>query len=232
MQLFFSNTFNSGKAFLDEEETRHCKVLRKNTGDKIHVIDGKGYSYTCLIIKIGSKETELEILESNELVKLRDYRFHLIIAPTKQNDRIEWMLEKAIETGLDEITFISCEHSEKTRINIARLEKIAISAIKQSGQGYLPKINPLIELNKLDIPANTFLAHCREDSERLYFSDALKQSGIGKEISVLIGPEGDFSEKEIQILIQKGAIPVSFGKSRLRTETAGIYAAVSVNCVL
>jgi 16S rRNA (uracil1498-N3)-methyltransferase len=232
MQLFFCDNLQGPSAILNEEESRHCKVLRKQIGDEILVIDGQGTLATCRIVKFQSKETQLDLLHSERKAKSRGYYFHLYIAPTKQNDRIEWMFEKAVEAGLDEITFIETEHSEKNRINISRLERIALSAVKQSAQFYLPKINPLIKLSSIQIDETFFLAHCYEEQNKIGLIEAIKSSGQTNIISILIGPEGDFSTGEIQNFCKKNVPAISLGNNRLRTETAGLYCAMVLNACL
>ncbi len=231
MQLFYSKQYNDKILIFDKEETRHCKVLRKSPGDILAVIDGMGYLMKCRLNAYKGEETNLEILESTLMSRQRNYRLHLYIAPTKQNDRIEWMLEKAVELGLDEITFIAGEHSERVRLNMNRLEKIAISAIKQSVQYYLPIINPITELKDITPSGTVLLAHCRADMPRKGISEVLHNINV-KDVSVLIGPEGDFSVDEIGNLISKGAVPVSLGNTRLRTETAGVYISALMNAIL
>ena len=232
MQLFFCDNLQGPTAILNEEESRHCKVLRKQIGDEVYVIDGLGALALCRITKIQGKEMLLELINLERLKKSRDYYFHLFIAPTKQNDRIEWMFEKAVEAGLDEITFIETEHSEKNRVNISRLERIALSAIKQSAQFYLPKINPLVKLSSISLDGNYMAAHCRDDAEKIGLVEALGKSKNIKSFSILIGPEGDFSPAEIQRFEQKNVLPISLGNNRLRTETAGLYCAMVLNANL
>ena len=217
MQLFFCDNLQGPTAILNEEESRHCKVLRKQIGDEIHVIDGLGALALCRINKIQGKEMLLELINLERLKKSRDYYFHLFIAPTKQNDRIEWMFEKAVE---------------KNRVNISRLERIALSAIKQSAQFYLPKINPLVKLSSISLDGNYMAAHCRDDAEKIGLVEALGKSKNIKSFSILIGPEGDFSPAEIQRFEQKNVLPISLGNNRLRTETAGLYCAMVLNANL
>jgi len=231
LQLFYTNTINGNTAILSEEETRHCKVLRKGPGDRMHVLDGKGHIYQCAFLKYSGKGSELAIEQVLSPEPKRHYRLHLYIAPTKQNERMEWMLEKAIEAGLDEITFIDCAHSEKSRINIERLHKIAVSAMKQSGNLHLPLIHPLTPIHELTFNGNVLIAHCRADSEKMNLKDAVKGCSASDRFSVLIGPEGDFSDDEVQMLKAKGAIPIALGNSRLRTETAGLYCAIALNAL-
>ena len=232
MQLFFCEDLQGPMVVLNEEESRHCKVLRKQVGDEIQVIDGKGKLAQCRILKLQAKGTELAVLNTEEKSRSRSYYFHLFIAPTKQNDRIEWMFEKAVEAGLDEITFIETEHSEKNRINLERLERIALSAIKQSAQFYLPKINPLVKLSKLQFEKEFMLAHCREDEVKIGLMERLNHWKDKEHISILVGPEGDFSVSEIKELYSKNAQPISLGNNRLRTETAGLYCAMVLNAIL
>jgi 16S rRNA (uracil1498-N3)-methyltransferase len=232
MQLFFCYNLQGPSAILNEEESRHCKVLRKQIGEQIQVIDGAGALALCRIDKFQGKETLLEVLKIERLKKSRDYYFHLYIAPTKQNDRIEWMFEKAVEAGLDEITFVETEHSEKNRINVSRLERIALSAIKQSAQFYLPKINPLVKLSSIELDGDFFVAHCREDAEKIGLIEAIEKKENRKTISILIGPEGDFSSAEIQRFYQNNVSAISLGNNRLRTETAGLYCAMVLNACL
>lgn len=231
-RLFFGNYDSVNKLFLDDEESRHCKVLRKMPGDKLDVIDGKGNLMNCLLKSYTGKNVELEVTGTKLMPPQRSYRLHLYVAPTKQNERTEWMLEKAIEAGLDEISFMTSEHSERTKLNLQRMERIAVSAIKQSGQFYLPKINPLTNFTDIEPAGIVLIAHCREDSSKIKLKDALLKLNDQREISVIIGPEGDFSESEISLLKSKGAIPVSLGNTRLRTETAGVYAAMVLNALL
>jgi 16S rRNA (uracil1498-N3)-methyltransferase len=232
MQLFFCENLQGSTVVLNEEESRHCKVLRKQIGDEILVIDGQGTIANCRILKFQGKELHLDLLKSEKKDRSRNYYFHLYIAPTKQNDRIEWMFEKAVEAGLDEITFIETEHSEKNRINISRLERIALSAIKQSAQFYLPKINPLVKLNTIQFDGSFLLAHCSEEEMKIGLIEALHSGNQTKKISILIGPEGDFSSGEIQNFRQKNLRSISLGNNRLRTETAGLYCAMVLNASL
>lgn len=222
MQLFFCHTVNGVSAMLNEEETRHLKVLRKQTGDTINCVDGKGSRLQCRILKLGKDFCELEVMSSEVMPAERAYELHLFIAPTKNNERIEWMLEKAVEAGIDSINLIETDHSEKHRINLTRLERIAISALKQSGRYYLPAIHALKKLSEVDLQAGFFFAHCAEDQKmtlKQCFKD-LEPNGV---YQVLVGPEGDFSAAEIQDLRNRGGIPLSLGNARLRTETAGLY---------
>ena len=189
-----------------------------------------GYDF----LNASAHEVHLNIVSKNLQARSRDFHFHLFIAPTKQNERIEWMLEKAIETGLDSITFIQTEHSEKNRVNMGRLEKICISAMKQSGEFYKPLINDLMNfkdvLNSNKV-AVQLLAHCNSQFEKQSLQDysvAIKNANI----NIFIGPEGDFSETEIKQAYEMGFKGLSLGSTRLRTETAGLYATMALSAVL
>jgi 16S rRNA (uracil1498-N3)-methyltransferase len=228
MQLFFYQELENGECFLNAEETRHCKVLRKNLGDQIQCIDGKGDLILAEIVALKKESTLLKTINKQRFEKTRPNSIHLIISPTKNSERIEWMLEKCVEIGLDKLTFIETQHSEKHRINVDRLKKIAISALKQSAQYHLPEIVELQPLAKLELQGLSLLAHCR-DGKKHSLTATLNQKGKTKNINVLVGPEGDFSEEEIEALLADNCIPISLGNTRLRTETAGLYAIAVIN---
>lgn len=210
---------------LNEEESRHAiKVLRLSAGDLLHIVDGKGGFYKCQVKVAHEKKCEVKITEEQQQFGLNNFYIHLIIAPTKNLDRIEWMVEKCVEIGIDEISFIQSRYSERKEVKIARIEKIAIGAMKQSLKAYLPKINEMIswrEFLKKDY-SETFkmIAHL-EEGDRKLIQHVAKPN---EKYAVLIGPEGDFSNDEIKQSIEKGFQPVTLGSSRLRTETAGLVA--------
>jgi 16S rRNA (uracil1498-N3)-methyltransferase len=226
MELFFSNEIFETHLFLKIEESGHCiKVLRKTNGDVIKVIDGKGNLYEGPIeIENKNKPVKVHILSKThfEASKFQS-RFHLVIAPTKNADRMEWMVEKAVEMGIASITFVHCEHSERTNLRLDRIEKIAIAALKQSQQYWLPKITIPIPfknyLEQFPVDENCFIAHCADGEKNKFGIKPIKDS-----CRILIGPEGDFSESEIKLALAAGYKPVSLGASRLRTETAALYA--------
>ena len=232
MQFFYTNQINQGVATLDEEESRHCiKVLRKTKGDIIQLIDGKGGFYTGLIETPHEKKCIIKITAQTLEYGKRNYSVHIAIAPTKNIDRIEFFVEKAVELGVDEITFVRCEHSERKEIKIERIEKIVLSAVKQSIKAYLPKIHPLISFKDFvkNCPKvhNRFIAYLAEDeNEHLVNLTQKASSNV-----VLIGPEGDFSPAEIELARKENFYPVSLGQSRLRTETAGLVACHILNLV-
>jgi len=229
MQLFYSPEVSrtSQQFSFSKEESRHIhKVLRKQIGDSIHITNGEGWLFKGEIIENTLKRCTINIVSSNFIGK-RNYNLHLAVAPTKRNDRYEWFLEKATEIGIDTITPIICDRSERKVIKKERFEKIVQSAMKQSLQVYLPKLNDAIKLSDFldqSFLGNLFIAHC-EISERISLKSVLS---LNENVTILIGPEGDFSVKEIENALAKGFIPVTLGETRLRTETAAIAACHSV----
>ncbi len=229
MQLFYNPDIKSGDTtfLFDKEESRHIiKVLRKKEGDTIEITNGSGFLFTSEITFGNEKKCEVNVIKE-QFFEPAPYSLHLAVAPTKLNDRYEWFLEKATEIGISEITPIICEHSERTNFKADRFEKIIQTAMKQSLQFYLPKLNEPVAYSafiKEQHEGQLFIAHC-EETEKTLLKNALKPGG---ELTILIGPEGDFSVKEIQLALQQKYIPVSLGNTRLRTETAAIVAAHSV----
>lgn len=232
IQLFYHPTLqlDSTNCFFDKEESQHIvKVLRKKAGDVLHITNGKGQLFEAQLDFASPKQCEVRILKCTTQSP-RSYYLHLVVAPTKMNERYEWFLEKATEIGVDEITPIICEHSERTTIKVERFEKILLSAMKQSLQCYLPKLNAPIASSqffktmKTDTSAK-YIAHCYENEKRL-FSRTL--TPFPERITVLIGPEGDFSTTELNTALQQAFVPISLGDTRLRTETAAIVACHTV----
>ena len=225
MQLFYNSELDTSiKTFnFSKDESRHIvKVLRKSTGDLLMITNGKGWIFEAEVIIPNHNKCVVSILKST-FETPRPYTIHLAVAPTKMNDRYEWFIEKATEIGVDIITPIICQNSERKIIKTERFEKILQSAMKQSLHCYLPSLAPAIrfsEFIKMPQEGATFIAHC-EDGEKLKFKDQIEAK---KSITILIGPEGDFSPKEIEFGLKHQYIPVSLGASRLRTETAGIVA--------
>jgi len=234
MKLFFGQVLP--EIIIDSNEQQHIvKVLRMREGETISVTDGKGNLATGTLIFEG-KKVSLENSEIQENLPHFKNQLHIAIAPTKNIDRTEFFLEKAVEMGVSEITFLQTEKSERKNINYERFVKQAIAASKQSLRFHFPKINDLTKLPdfiKNINSENTFVAHCNENLQRIHLSDVAKnqepriknQEPINNPITFLIGPEGDFSEKEITLLSQNGIKAVSLGNQRLRTETAGIFVA-------
>lgn len=229
MQLFYSPEIASKDTSFtfNKDESRHIhKVLRKKIDDILFITNGKGFLFTGKIIVANDKSCCVTIIEES-FIPPKPYKLHIAIAPTKMNDRMEWFLEKATEIGIDEITPILCHNSERKVIKEERFQKIIQSAMKQSLQYYLPKLNPLTKFSELLSKVTNeaaFIAHCEPD-HKILFKNAIVQKN---DLLILIGPEGDFSTEEITMAINKNITPVSLGDTRLRTETAGIVAAHTV----
>lgn len=229
MQLFYNPNINdtTTQFSFEKEESKHIvKVLRKKEGDTLHITNGEGWLFNAEIVSANTNKCLAKVV-SKTLQPKRDYHLHLAVAPTKMNDRYEWFLEKATEIGIDTITPIICDHSERKIIKAERYEKILQSAMKQSLNCYLPKLNDAINLKDFlnqEFNGDLFIAHC-EETDRKSLKQQLKPN---QNITILIGPEGDFSSKEIQLAIQNNFIPVTLGTTRLRTETAAIVACHSV----
>lgn len=225
MQLFYNSEIKNGDStfFFDKEESKHIvKVLRKKESDKIFITNGLGYLFESEIILASEKKCEVKIIK--ETFQQSDtFYTHIAVAPTKMNDRLEWFLEKATEIGIHEITPIICDHSERKVYKIDRAEKIIQAAMKQSLHYYLPKINEPISLShfvKSNIDGQKFIAHCEETDKKSFQKEIAKN----EKVTILIGPEGDFSAKEINLAIANQFIPVTLGNTRLRTETAALVA--------
>lgn len=229
MQLFYNQdlTENDSEIRFTKEESKHIvKVLRKSTGDILHITNGKGWLFSAEITIADIKNCIAEIT-SSKLQPKRNYSLHLAVAPTKMNDRYEWFLEKATEIGIDSITPIFCDNSERRVIKADRYEKILLSAMKQSLTCYLPKLNESTSFKAFvsqDFNGQTFIAHCEETNKK-----SLKHElKTNQDITILIGPEGDFGTNEIEQALERNFIPVTLGDTRLRTETAAIVACHSV----
>lgn len=229
MQLFYNPTINEATETFsfDKEESKHIiKVLRKKDTDILHVTNGLGFLYTTEITLASDSKCTVKII-SFEKAAPSKFRLHLAVAPTKMNDRYEWFLEKATEIGIQEITPIICDHSERKVVNNERLDKILLSAMKQANELYLPKLNPAISFKEFINLQNSdikLIAHCEETDKKTLKS--VLQSN--QNITMLIGPEGDFSQKEIALALNNDYTAVSLGNTRLRTETAAIVACHSV----
>ncbi|WP_291129509.1 16S rRNA (uracil(1498)-N(3))-methyltransferase [Flavobacterium sp. UBA7682] len=229
MQLFYNPSISeTATSFVfDKEESKHIiKVLRKKEGDTLLVTNGFGFLFTTEISIASDNKCTVKInsFEQHEKPK---FQLHLAVAPTKMNERYEWFLEKATEIGIQEITPIICEHSERKIIKTDRFQKILESAMKQSLHYYLPKLNepvPFKEFLKKENNSQKFIAHC-EETDKKSLKNELKTN---EDVTILIGPEGDFSVKEIELALEHHYIPVSLGQTRLRTETAAIVACHSV----
>jgi 16S rRNA (uracil1498-N3)-methyltransferase len=221
MNIFIAS-INNDIAELTPEESWHCaKVLRFKAGDEVELIDGKGNFFKGELYTVNEKKCIAKIKVTLKPQSERNYYLHLAIAPTKNMDRMEWMVEKAVEIGVDEITFIRCKNSERTVIKEERLIRIAESAVKQSLQAFIPKINPLTNFSEaLKLKSDLkFIAFCEEQQKK-----HLKEFDLRNKSSIVyIGPEGDFTIDEILMAQNLDIPPISLGNNRLRTETAGIY---------
>ena len=229
MQLFYNASINeSTETFsFDKEESKHIiKVLRKKDGDILFVTNGLGFLFKTEIVLASDSKCTVQMV-SFDKAPTPNFKLHLAVAPTKMNDRYEWFLEKATEIGIHEITPIICNLSERKVINKERFEKILLSAMKQSNELFLPKLNPAISFKEFVKQKNKglqLIAHCEETDKKTLKS--ILQSNT--DVTVLIGPEGDFSEKEITLALDQNYVPVSLGNTRLRTETAAVVACHSV----
>ncbi len=229
MQVFFAPNLKKITYQLSDEESKHAaKVLRMQPGDEVVLIDGKGGLYYGIADEVDTKKTIIRIIEKIEQYGRRSFKVHIAIAPTKNIERLEWFLEKATEIGVDEITPILCQRSERKQIKPERLEKIILSACKQSVKAYIPVLNELTNftdfVNQNDSMCK-LIAHCG-DTPKPSLKNAIKEQN---DITILIGPEGDFSPEEVALAIDMGYNEIHLGKSRLRTETAGIVACHTVN---
>ncbi|MCD8440563.1 16S rRNA (uracil(1498)-N(3))-methyltransferase [Tenacibaculum finnmarkense] len=231
MQLFFNPdiTTETTQITFDKEESRHIvRVLRKKEGDILQITNGAGFLFSVSITIANDKRCLTTVVKYEEKPNNRDYYLHVAIAPTKNNDRLEWFLEKATEIGIDEITPIICDNSERKIVKIDRLNKIVQAAMKQSLQFTLPKLNDPIKLSeffKKDVTSKLFIAHCEENIEKKLLKNIADKN---ENYTILIGPEGDFSSKEIDYALNHNFKPISLGDNRLRTETAGLNVVQSI----
>lgn len=231
MQLFYTPDIDPklSQYFLSEEESKHAvRVLRLAVGDEVTLIDGKGGLYKAEITDAHPKRTILQINSVAEEFNKRNHYLHIAIAPTKNLDRIEWFLEKATEIGIDEISLVICQRSERKEAKVERLNKIITSAIKQSIKAYHPKLNTPVSFSqfvKQNFDGDKYIAHCA-DGEKSELSQSFEKHG---RYVILIGPEGDFSPAEVDAAMQNGYRALTLGESRLRTETAALEACFEVN---
>lgn len=227
---------------LDEAESKHAvRVLRLGVGDRVHLVDGRGGFYDAEIGDANPKRVVLRILAVQEKYQQRKHRLHIAIAPTKNMERLEWFLEKATEIGIDEITPLICDRSERREVKTERLEKVAVAAMKQSLKAYLPRINEAVRFSAFikgmpvgsanssiaaqpDSGTKRFIAHC-DAGEKVFLSASVEP---GDSVVILIGPEGDFSPSEISEALNANFIAISLGESRLRTETAALAACMEI----
>ena len=230
MIIFYAPHILSNQELPEEESGHAIRVLRHQVGDEIKVVDGNGTWYDCRISVAHPKHCALEILSSTP-DKHWPYKIEMVVAPTKNLDRMEWFLEKATEMGLDRLVSIKCRFSERKELKVERLRKIAVSAMKQSLKATLPVIDEMTDIKKVieePFDGQKFIAHCIEDQPRQLLSHLIEP---GKNVRILIGPEGDFSPEEITLAINNEYIPISLGDQRLRTETAALASVHTVHII-
>jgi len=230
MHVFYTPDITGADYVLNEEESRHCmKVLRLVIGDVVHLIDGTGGLYEAEIISESRRNVTLRVLHTTKEYQKRNHSLHIAVAPTKNIDRLEWFLEKATEIGIDQITPVICERSERKIVKEDRLNKVITSAVKQSLQAYHPVLNEAVSFKdfigryKADYQ---MIAHCIDGEPRSFISQLTVP---GKSYLILIGPEGDFTPNEIELALQNDFKPLTLGNTRLRTETAALAACFEVN---
>ncbi|WP_405198673.1 16S rRNA (uracil(1498)-N(3))-methyltransferase [Christiangramia sp. LLG6405-1] len=230
MQLFYNPDIseNDKQVIFPKDESRHIvKVLRKTEGDELSITNGNGMLFKAQIIQADVKQC-IASISSFESQPAPPYYLHMIVAPTKMNDRYEWFLEKAMEIGVHEITPVICDHSERKTVKLERYQRVLLSAMKQSLHMHFPKLNDPVsfsELMQTEMPGMKLIAHCEDDEEKPYLQNKLKANST---IHILIGPEGDFSPNEIKTAMEENWQQISLGESRLRTETAAIAACHTV----
>jgi 16S rRNA (uracil1498-N3)-methyltransferase len=231
MQLFYTPDIDPSSAdyFLNEEESKHCtRVLRLQNGSAVYLVDGRGGLYNATITEASPKRTVLQINSVQSAFNKRNHYLHIAVAPTKNIERVEWFLEKAAEIGIDEISLVICQRSERKDVKTDRLNKIITSAIKQSIKAYHPVLNGPVNYSRLlaePFEGQKFIAHC-EKSEKTNLRDGLIAGG---KYLILVGPEGDFTTGEINEALHSGFKAITLGQSRLRTETAALEACFEVN---
>jgi len=233
LNTFYFRDLSNEIITLDEDESKHAvRVLRMKVGDELMLVDGKGTRAFAEVSDDHPKRCVLQIKKREVETTGRNFKLHIALAPTKNIDRLEWFVEKATEIGIDSISLLNCDHSERAIVKKERLEKVAVSAIKQSQQSWLPEIKEVVAFEKFisSVPdhAQKFIAHCA-DGEKFVLKNELNVDG---EIFILIGPEGDFSKDEIDLAVKNNFKAISLGERRLRTETAALVAVMSVNLFL
>lgn len=235
-RYFYVPDADSRQALPDEEAVHAVRVLRLTEGDEMMLMDGKGCFYRAVVTMATQKRCCYDIVERLPQERPWQGRVHLAIAPTKLMDRMEWLAEKATEVGIDELSFLDCQFSERRAVKLPRIEKIVVSAMKQSRKAWLPVVNEMEGFRRFIERHGTgrrYIAHCYEEVPRVNLFSELRRgyggadsvpASIDEDALVLIGPEGDFSIDEVRMAVEAGYVSVDLGKSRLRTETAGLAA--------
>ncbi len=217
---------------LPPEESAHCvKVLRRKPGDEVTVTDGKGHRFVCRLTFADPRGAMVEIVERHEILPHWGVRISVAVAPPKNMERLEWFVEKAVEIGVDRIILTKCDRSERKVVKTERLKKIAVSAMNQSLKTVAPEIVEMTDLSKLLVTpfeGQKFFGYCSDEVER---HELIKEYKPGDNVLILVGPEGDFSPKEVESALMNGFMPVTFGQSRLRTETAALYAVQAIHII-
>lgn len=228
MHIFYTPDIETSSELPEEEAAHALRVLRLQPGDEVRLTDGTGNFYRARISVAAHKRCLVDVLQVEPQAPLWSGHLHIALAPTKNMDRTEWFAEKATEIGLDELTFLNCRYSERRLIKTERIRKILVSAIKQSLKARLPRLNEMTDFKDFvtrPFEGQKFIAHCHEGDKPL-LKDTVRR---GEDALVLIGPEGDFSDEEVQLALQAGFTPISLGRSRLRTETAALVACHILN---
>ena len=232
MELFYSKTVSDGGRVLDAEESGHCvKVLRHRRGDTIHVVDGHGMLYDCTITDADPRAVSFEVNHWVENYGSHDYWLEMAVCPPKNIDRFEWFSEKATEIGVDRISPLFGDYSERKVFKPERIERLLVSAAKQSHKGAIPELAPATTVKEFlqqEREGLKLICYCDEATGKTDIKEALSQAPAQSKITIMIGPEGDFSRAEVALAIERGWQPVSLGDSRLRIETAAIVAAAAV----
>jgi 16S rRNA (uracil1498-N3)-methyltransferase len=230
MHIFYTPDITQNTYALNEEESKHCvRVLRLSTGTIVNLVDGVGGFYTAEIVADHPKKVVLSILNVEKEFHKRNHYLHIAVAPTKNIDRLEWFLEKATELGIDEVTPIITDRSERRVVKDDRLNKVITSAVKQSIKAYHPKLNEATSFDdflKQSFDGEQLIAHCIDQTEKKFISDLVT---LHQKYLILIGPEGDFTPEEVDLALNKGFKPLTLGKNRLRTETAALAVCFEIN---
>ncbi|MDE5874602.1 MAG: 16S rRNA (uracil(1498)-N(3))-methyltransferase [Muribaculaceae bacterium] len=232
IQFYAPDILSTGQ--LPESDSAHCcRVLRMKEGDEVFVVDGKGKRYRCVIVSAHPKHTAVEIKDEESLPSHWGFHLTLAVAPTKNSDRMEWLMEKIVEIGVDRVVLLKCERSERKVMKTERLERVMVSAMKQSLKGVLPELTEVttfkafVESEGCSEAFKCF-GYCSESYPKRGFASNCPPSG---DVVIMIGPEGDFSPAEVEQAVKAGFMPVTFGESRLRTETAALYGVAAAHVV-